>query len=264
MYPEIRLWARTWFFRFSLVFSAPKISRIRGVFVPMRESYLNGQRNQREGRIMKSKMLSRSFGYLICAFLLLYYMGTASGEEGLADPASSAPACQTTAPTDKAGTPPAEATLNATAIADLRVTGSAFRPRNSETTYAAGADGGCMYATANPSNVWSTPLYLPQGSTVKAVRMYYDDTSATDSRGWFTVYDLYGNRFQEWDVDSGGNSGNGFNDSAAIDHVIDYFSYSYALNWRPNYPGTDMQLCGFRIFYEPPEGQSRAVVIPMF
>lgn len=213
---------------------------------------------------MKCQMLSRSFGFFMCAFLLLYFMGSASGEEGLADPSSSAPASQAAAPADKAGTPTAEATLNAAAIADLRVTGSAFRPRNSETTYAAAAGGGCMYATASPSYVWSAPLYLPQGSTVKAVRMYYDDTSATDSRGWFTVYDLYGNLVQEWDVDSVGSVGNGFNDSATIDYVIDYSRYSYTLNWRPNDAGTDMQLCGFRIFYEPPEGQSRAVVIPMF
>ena len=37
-----------------------------------------------------------------------------------------------------------------------------------------------------------------------------------------------------------------------ISHTIDYLSYSYAINWRPFTLGSNTQLCGFRIFYEPP------------
>ena len=65
-------------------------------------------------------------------------------------------------------------------------------------------------------------MFLPQGSWVDTMRMYYNDTSATDSTAWFTVYDLYGNIVQEWAVNSSGNSGNGFNDTALISHTIDY------------------------------------------
>jgi hypothetical protein len=82
--------------------------------------------------------------------------------------------------------------------------------------------------------------------------MYYNDTSTNNSVGWFTQYDLYGDVVNEWNVSSTGDTGKGFRDSAAIDHEIDYQSYSYVLNWRPNVTGSAMQLCGFRIFYEAP------------
>jgi hypothetical protein len=84
------------------------------------------------------------------------------------------------------------------------------------------------------------------------MRMYYDDTSATDSFAWFSVYDLYGNIVQEWAVASAGSTGNGFGDTALISHTIDYQLYSYAINWRPYVLGAEMQNCGFRLFYEPP------------
>jgi hypothetical protein len=35
-------------------------------------------------------------------------------------------------------------------------------------------------------------------------------------------------------------------------HTVDYTNYSYVVNWRPNDTGSDMQLCGFRIYYYPP------------
>ena len=36
--------------------------------------------------------------------------------------------------------------------------------------------------------------------------------------------------------------------------------YSCVVNWRPYVLGSEMQLCGFRIFYEPP---STAVYLPL-
>ena len=84
------------------------------------------------------------------------------------------------------------------------------------------------------------------------MRMYYDDTSASNSRGWFTQYNLFGVIVDEWGVSSSGDTGTGFRDTDAIDHEIDYQSFNYAINWRPNDSGNDMQLCGFRIFYEAP------------
>lgn len=93
---------------------------------------------------------------------------------------------------------------------------------------------------------------LPQGAVVETLRMYYNDTSASNSSAWFTVYDLYGSIVEEWSVSTTGSTGNGFNDSATIDHTVDYSTYSYLLNWRPVVTGSTMQLCGFRIFYTPP------------
>jgi len=133
----------------------------------------------------------------------------------------------------------------------LRLAGSVLRPRNSTVTFTSSGGGGCIQHTGgSTSTVWNTGVYLPQGATVTFVRMYFDDTSPANSRGWFTVYDLYGDAVQEWGVSSSGSSGNGFEDTSAIDHQIDYRLYSYMLNWRPVASGSEMQLCGFRIFYD--------------
>ncbi|MGD2206157.1 MAG: hypothetical protein PVH17_05205 [Anaerolineae bacterium] len=140
-----------------------------------------------------------------------------------------------------------------TAIADFRVSGTALRPRSDDVSYIPTAGGGCFYpSSGNSFRVFNTGLYLPQGSNVLVMRMYYDDTSSSNSRAWFSVYDLYGDLVDEWSVDSVGDTGNGFNDTGLISHTINYLSYSYAINWRPSDLGSDMQLCGFRIFYEPP------------
>ncbi|HRQ63583.1 MAG TPA: hypothetical protein PKZ76_01735 [Xanthomonadaceae bacterium] len=133
---------------------------------------------------------------------------------------------------------------------NLRIVGSTLRPRTSTDLHTASSSGGCIYNSGgSASGVFNTPVYLPQGARVDVLRMYYNDTSASNSTGWFTIYDLYGTVVTEFPVSSTGNFGNSFNDSAAIDHVVDYNLYSYLLNWRPNVAGAQMQLCGFRIFY---------------
>lgn len=139
-------------------------------------------------------------------------------------------------------------------LRDLRLSGSALRPRVSGVGYDWGRGGGCVYtASGDASAVWNAPLTLPEGANVNTVRMYYDDRSDLNSTGWFTVYDQFGALVEEWSMDSSGNSGNGFADTfPVIDHTIDYSRYSYALTWRPLQQGVTMQLCGFRIFYEPP------------
>ncbi len=138
-------------------------------------------------------------------------------------------------------------------LRDLRLTGSALRPRVSGVGYTWGRGGGCVYTTDDALAVWNAPLTLPDGAKVNTVRMYYDDRSDLNSTGWFTVYDQFGAVVEEWGMDSSGNSGNGFADTfPVIDHTIDYSRYSYALTWRPLQQGVTMQLCGFRIFYEPP------------
>jgi hypothetical protein len=138
------------------------------------------------------------------------------------------------------------------ALVSLRIPGTALKPRNSNATYVPTAGGGCFYATASSYTIFNIGVFLPQGAWVDTVRLYYYDTSATDSTAWFSVYDLYGNIVQEWAVDSSGNSGDGFHDTALISHTIDYSLYSYAINWRPYVLGATMQNCGFRIFYQAP------------
>ena len=138
-------------------------------------------------------------------------------------------------------------------LTSLRIAGSTLRPREDDVSYTVSGSGGCVHTTAgDASTVWNHKLTLPLGSRVDTLRMYYNDTSGSNSTAWFTIYDLYGTVVQEWSVSTAGSSGNSFSDSAVIDHVVDYSVYSYALNWRPVALGSGMQLCGFRIFYVDP------------
>lgn len=52
-------------------------------------------------------------------------------------------------------------------------------------------------------------------------------------------------------MSSNTDSGYSFDDTTKINHTIDHSLDSYALNWRPGGTGNTLQLCGFRIFYQP-------------
>ncbi|HNS53118.1 MAG TPA: hypothetical protein PKO09_18325 [Anaerolineae bacterium] len=155
--------------------------------------------------------------------------------------------------------PEPEDEINATV--SIRVAGSMLRPREDNVSYNWGSSGGCIYATTGDDyTIWNAPVYLPLGSTVTQMRMYVNDTSTLNTSGFFSVYDLYGDLVDEWAVTSSGTPGEAYY-VVNIDpgHVIDYEVYSYAVNWRPNDTGNDLQLCGFRLLYTPPPG---AVFLP--
>lgn len=138
-------------------------------------------------------------------------------------------------------------------LSSLRVMGSALKPLFSNVGWDwVDAKGGSIYATiANEKEPWSTPVFLPQGSVVSSLRMYYYDKSANDCFGFFTVYDNYGNIVNIWHVQSSGTPENNYGDSEPINHTIDYENYYYALEWIPNQLNSTMMLHGFRIFYHP-------------
>jgi hypothetical protein len=225
-------------------------------------------------RIVLSLVALVTIGGLI-VFLAPGWLSPAAAQEGDEAPASSAEqqsvlqetgdlwatsaeAPAGTLPRFSPADAPAAATLDVVpnapeALVSWRVAGSALKPRENDVSYSVNSSGGCTYVTAGDSfTVWNFAPTLPQGAVVDTVRMYYYDTSGSNSSAWFTVYDLYGDIVQEWSVATTGNFGNSFNDSATIDHTIDYSVYSYLLNWRPSVTGATMQLCGFRIFLEPP------------
>lgn len=143
-------------------------------------------------------------------------------------------------------------------LRDFRLPGSVLRPRTNSVGYYWGAGGGCIYnSSGNANEIFNVPLTLPEGATINTVRMYFNDNAEMNSAGWLSVYDLYGALEDEWLMSSSGDNGAGFSDTEIIDHVVDYGIYSYALNWRPTVQGSEMQLCGFRIYYEaPPFGLS--------
>lgn len=140
--------------------------------------------------------------------------------------------------------------------ASLRIVGSALRPRESNVQWASSGSGGCIYASGGDQYVvFNAPLYLPQGSTVKYLRMYFNDTfTGSNSSAWFTVYDLYGDVVGEWGVSSSGSAGKSYATTSEFTHTVNYDFYSYAVNWRPFALGSGMQLCGLRLFYQTPPG----------
>jgi hypothetical protein len=145
--------------------------------------------------------------------------------------------------------------------ASLRIPGSALRPRENNVSYTTNGNGGCSYATTGDvSTIWNTPVYLPQGATVKYMRLYGVDSSTTSNTGgWFTVYDLYGILVHEYYASSSGSGGTNYWDTSEFTQTIDYASYSYVVNWRPSELGSNLQVCGFRLFYHTPPG---AVALP--
>lgn len=139
--------------------------------------------------------------------------------------------------------------------ATLRVPVAGLKPRTSDVEWHTGGEGGCTYASSGDVYTWwSTPLYLPQESTLRYFRMYYNDqNNSVNCDAYLTVYDLYGRVVTEWGISSSG-TGLSYVTTPELDHVVDYENYSYVIHWRPNDSGTDMQVCGFRVYYEKPSG----------
>lgn len=216
---------------------------------------------------MKNKWLRITFGALamiaLAAFLVSRFTDMpGAAAQDISEPWSSSDATLPEGTSVDALSPPDQTDLDPNrtdaelepraAIRSQRISGSVLRPRESTVDFNWAAGGGCIYANSDPFTVWNTPIWLPQGAEVIRLRMYYNDTSGSNSVAWFSIYDAYGELVDEWDIGSSGDSGLGFNDSDPISHEIDYSTYSYVLNWRPVVTGSTMQLCGFRIFFDPP------------
>jgi hypothetical protein len=111
---------------------------------------------------------------------------------------------------------------------------------------------GCVYASGGDQYTpWIAPLYLPDGATIRYLRMYYNDQDETvDCVGYMTVFDAWGEIVTQWPVFSSGTGRNYA--TAEFEHVVGYDLYSYVVKWYPNVIGDGMQVCGFRVFYETP------------
>jgi len=66
----------------------------------------------------------------------------------------------------------------------MRVAGVVFKPRWSAIGwdwYYSGAEGGSIFASSGDSTeIFNTPVFLPQGAVVDRIRMYYYDNSANN------------------------------------------------------------------------------------
>jgi hypothetical protein len=130
------------------------------------------------------------------------------------------------------------------------VAGTTLRPRDSDTAWDY-AGFGCVSASAG-NKEFNVHLDIPEGSRIDYLRIFYYDTSASDSYAWITSYDGAGGIGEIAFVSSSGNSGYGSALSSFVGGVVDYHDNSYVLNWRPNQTGGSMRLCGLRVAYRLP------------
>jgi len=133
------------------------------------------------------------------------------------------------------------------------VAGSALRPRDSSVEWGTGGSGGCLQLASGATYViFNVHLEVPEGARIEYLRLFYYDTSASNSQAWVTLYDDDGGYDDVTNVASEGNTGYGTALSEYFEHIINTTNYSYVLNWRPNVVGSTMQLCGLRVAYRLP------------
>jgi hypothetical protein len=140
--------------------------------------------------------------------------------------------------------------------AHLQVAGSALRPENSADVEWAVPElniPGCIYAeSGDPYGYWNAPIYPPQGATLTKLGVYvYDASETTNAEAYLGVVDAYGTVVAGWNAYSSGSGGNSYFEVAIPNHQVDYAAYSYLLWWRPGELGTNMKICGFRLYYTP-------------
>lgn len=150
--------------------------------------------------------------------------------------------------------PDARTTANAptATFSYYRLVGTAFNPRTSTTTFAYNFNG-CVYETGGADNRFMAPLLIPEGSIIKFVRFYYDDTSAaTDLTAYLTRYQPGVANEDLTSVDSTGSAGYGSILSPEITHTVDLANWAYTIIIAPNGNASTNSFCGIRVAYYAP------------
>lgn len=140
----------------------------------------------------------------------------------------------------------------ATATQDhLHVAGSAFVPLYDDAGVTYGSKG-CTYMTSSVHTYMNYSLDLPNHSTVKMIRLYYNDTAATNGTLHLAQYDDGASYKYLATVETSGSSGLGSNTVTDLNIELDNINYNYVMYWMPGGGGSTMQLCGFRVVYDRP------------
>lgn len=134
--------------------------------------------------------------------------------------------------------------------------GATLRGRNSSTGYAY-AGNGCAYVTSGTTTgrILNTELYIPDGSIIKYLRVYFNDTNASGSVAGFIT------RYQPGvavsDLVSASSTaayagGYSFVVSSEITETVNNTSYAYTLIGWPSDSVSSLQICGLRVAYYAP------------
>ena len=131
------------------------------------------------------------------------------------------------------------------------VAGSAFVPLYGDAGVTYGSKG-CTYMTGPTHLFMNYSLDLPHNSTVTYIRLYFNDTAATDGTLYLAQYDDGASYTYLASVTTSGSSGLGSATVSGLTITLDYVNYNYVMYWIPGVAGSTMQLCGFRVNYERP------------
>lgn len=146
----------------------------------------------------------------------------------------------------------ATASVSAQQFRYHNVAGSSFYPRSGGTTVQYGG-AGCISRQAG-TEWFVSPLQLPQGATIKYVRVFYYDTSGSDLRVALTRYDGAGG-YQDEALfsNTGANGGYGQTLSPELTVLVDNLSYATQLLADFGESSPTLKLCGMRLAYTLPD-----------
>jgi hypothetical protein len=131
----------------------------------------------------------------------------------------------------------------------LHVAGSAFVPLYADSGVFYGSKG-CTYMTSATHLFMNYSLNLPYDAIVTYVRLYFNDTAATDGTLHLAEYDDGATYSYLATVTTSGSSGLGSATVSGLSIPLDYVNFNYVMYWIPGVSGSTMQLCGFRVGYE--------------
>lgn len=146
-------------------------------------------------------------------------------------------------------TSPASVTGSITPYRYLQIAGAAFHPASNNVSFAYSGYG-CINRTGASTGLFTHKVVLPQGSVVKYLRLFYNDTSASDIAAFFTSYDQVGGYLEYTSTASAGNAGYGSSLGPEITEVVDHFvrPFVVTVNMDASVDST-LQFCGVRIAY---------------
>ncbi|HPH95047.1 MAG TPA: hypothetical protein PKW33_02230 [Anaerolineaceae bacterium] len=135
------------------------------------------------------------------------------------------------------------------------VSGTTLRGRDNLSTLVY-AGSGCSYAISTATDqVFNTPLQLPDGATIKYLRLYfYDNDPNAQLMGYLTYYQPGLNVYDYIYLATGvtATGGLGYMDSPEVTLTVDNSAYAYALIVRAGASGVKIKFCGMRVAYLPP------------
>lgn len=151
--------------------------------------------------------------------------------------------------------PPADAKARAPTLTFSYYTVSGATLRGRSSTAGHGYVGlGCTYAT-DVDRLLNTELPIPDGATIKYLRVYYNDTNASASvQGYITRYQPGVGAIDLVTVGSTAAfaGGYGFTVSNEITEIANNTDYAYTLIGWPGLSSSTVQICGLRVAYYAP------------